>query len=106
MYSAADIMLVPSKMESFGQVASEALACGTPVLCFDTSGLKDVVEHKVCGYRAKCFSIEDFVNGLEWILETKAKLSKSARDRVLSRFQIGEIAAAHIRLYSEILERN
>lgn len=105
IYSAADVMLVPSKMESFGQVASEALACGTPVLCFDTSGLKDVVEHKVCGYRAKCFSIEDFVDGLKWLLqiEDKTAVYRAARERALRKFQIAEIADAHVKLYSSIL---
>ena len=108
VYSAADVILMPSRMESFGQVASEALACGTPVLCFDTTGLKDVVEHKVCGYRAKCFSIEDFVDGLEWLLKSKnkAELNKAARDHVLNRFQISETTDAYIKLYSQVFETN
>lgn len=106
IYSSADVVLVPSKMESFGQVASEALACGTPVLCFDTSGLKDIVEHKVCGYRAECFSIDDFVDGLEWLLRTEdtVAIRKAARERALDKFPIGKVADAHIELYSNILE--
>ncbi|MCK7575581.1 MAG: glycosyltransferase [Chromatiales bacterium] len=39
LYSAADAMLVPSRQEAFGQTASEALACGTPVIAFDTGWL-------------------------------------------------------------------
>jgi glycosyltransferase involved in cell wall biosynthesis len=52
LYSAADVMLVPSKQESFGQTACESMACGTPVVAFATSGLLDIVDHKVNGYLA------------------------------------------------------
>ena len=108
LYNAADIMLVPSRSESFGQVASEALACGTPVLCFDTSGLKDIVEHKVCGYRSECFSVEDFVTGLEWLLncEDKEPLRRAARQCALRKFQIIEMAEAHIDLYNQLAVKN
>ena len=49
LYSSADVMIVPSTEEVFGQTASESLACGTPVICFDTTGLKDLVDHQVNG---------------------------------------------------------
>ena len=42
-YSAADVLLVPSRIESFSLVAAEAQACGTPVIAFETSGLVDVL---------------------------------------------------------------
>lgn len=42
--SAADIVIVPSRLESFSLIAAEARACGTPVLAFQTSGLIDVLQ--------------------------------------------------------------
>ena len=42
-YSASDVVLVPSRLESFSLVAAEAQACGTPVIAFNTSGLIDVL---------------------------------------------------------------
>jgi glycosyltransferase involved in cell wall biosynthesis len=108
IYSVADVMLVPSRIESFGQVACEALSCGTPVLCFDTSGLKDVVDHLVCGYRAECFSIDDYVRGLEWLLgiDDKELISAVARQYVLKKFQIVSAVEAYVELYDKQLERS
>ena len=39
LYSAADVMIVPSKIETFGQTATEAMACGTPVVAFNNTGV-------------------------------------------------------------------
>ena len=39
IYSAADIFVIPSRIESFGQTAAEAQSCGTPVVGFDIGGL-------------------------------------------------------------------
>ena len=44
-YRAADVVLVPSRSESFGLVALEAAACGTPVVAADVGGLRTLVEH-------------------------------------------------------------
>jgi D-inositol-3-phosphate glycosyltransferase len=48
-YRAADVVAVPSRSESFGLVASEAQACGTPVVAAGVGGLRTVVEHGVSG---------------------------------------------------------
>jgi glycosyltransferase involved in cell wall biosynthesis len=52
LYNCADIFVVPSIMEAFGKTLVESMSCGTPVVCFDASGPKDIVFHKVDGYRA------------------------------------------------------
>lgn len=107
LYSFADVMLVPSKIESFGQTASEALACGTPVVCFDTSGLKDVVPHKTAGYRARAFELSDFVEGIKYCLsETrKVELGDAARKHALNKFQISNIAVEYATIYREIIRQ-
>ena len=53
LYSAADVVIVPSRQESFSQVSLESISCGTPVVAFDYSGPRDIIVHKVNGYLAK-----------------------------------------------------
>ncbi len=49
-YRAADVCVVPSRTESFGLVALEAAACGTPVVAANVGGLRYLVDHGVTGY--------------------------------------------------------
>lgn len=49
-YSAADVCVVPSYYESFGLVALESLACGTPVVATDVGNLKNIIQQGVTGY--------------------------------------------------------
>ena len=49
-YSAADACVIPSYYESFGLVALESLACGTPVVATDVGDLKNIVRHGETGY--------------------------------------------------------
>ncbi len=69
LYSSADILLVPSMIEVFGQVGLEAQSCGTPCIVFENTGLEDFVKHKETGYVSKYNNIDDFSNGIKWILE-------------------------------------
>ncbi len=108
LYSAADVMVVPSLQEAFGQTASESMACGTPVVAFGATGLLDIVDHKENGYLAKPFEAADLKNGIEWILTAPIyhKLSQNAREKVVKEFDSKIVAKKYIDLYQEILNSN
>jgi glycosyltransferase involved in cell wall biosynthesis len=106
VYSAADVMLVPSLQESFGQTASESLACGTPVVAFNSTGLKDIVDHQQNGYLAKPYEVEDFAKGITWVLENPErhqKLSFYAREKAEREFTLQLQARRYSALFQEIL---
>lgn len=106
-YSAADVMVVPSIQEGFGKTAIEAMACGTPVVSFDSTGLRDIVEHHQTGYRATCFSSEDLARGILWVLEEDDRwrqLSQQSLHRVKTKFSFEAQSSEYIQLYQELLK--
>jgi len=107
IYSAADVMVVPSIQEAFGQTASEAMACGTPVTAFATSGLMDIVDHKRNGYLAKPFESDDLANGILWCLENNndGQLSINAREKVMNNYTLDIMTDKYMSLYKSILTR-
>lgn len=98
-------MIVPSLQEAFGQTASEAMACGTPVVAFGHTGLLDIVDHKLNGYLAKPFDTTDLACGIEWVLDAKNydALCQNAREKVVREFDSAIVAKKYISLYEEIL---
>ena len=105
-YSAADVMVVPSMQETFGQTASEALACGTPVVAFKATGLKDIVTHQEDGYLAQPFEVEDLAQGIAWVLENRdrrQKLRHNAREKAVRAFSLDLQARRYAALYEGIL---
>uniref|UniRef100_UPI0029438E06 glycosyltransferase n=1 Tax=Helicobacter canis TaxID=29419 RepID=UPI0029438E06 len=106
LYSASDVFIMPSYVESFGQTALEALSCGTPVVAFDTSGLKDIITHKHNGYLAKCYDTNDLAKGMEWILSGESamyeNLSNNARSSAIKAFESSKVANAYITTYQKL----
>ncbi|MCX8122868.1 MAG: glycosyltransferase [Spirochaetes bacterium] len=53
IYSAADMLVLPSRFDTFGCVVLEALSCGLPVLAYNTKGPKDIINNGLNGYLVK-----------------------------------------------------
>jgi len=106
VYSAADVMIVPSVQEAFGQTASEAQSCGTPVVAFNSTGLRDVVDHQQTGYLATPFEVEDLAKGMVWVLEDRERhcqLQFQAREKGLRDFASKTQASRYMALYKGLV---
>ena len=107
LYSAADLLVIPSRQDNLPNTGVEALACATPVVAFDTCGLPDIVDHKKNGYLATAFDTGDLAAGIKWVLnnDNGAQLSAAAREKAVNTFDSKLVAQQYIDLYQEVLSR-
>lgn len=80
-YSAAEVVVMPSHYESFGMVALEAMACGTPVIASEVGGLAYLVRDGETGFTIPAEEPETLCEKLSWLLnddELHAKMSAQA----------------------------
>ena len=107
LYNVADVMVVPSYTEVFGQTASEAMACGTPVVAFRCTGIQDVVGADG-GYLAEPYSEKDLAYGIEWVLEHNrhGEMRDQVRKSAVERFSIPVVAEQYVDLYKEVAGKN
>lgn len=107
LYSAADVMLVPSRYEGFGQTVTESMASGTPVVAFNTTGPKDTVVHKETGYLASPYDPSDLATGIEFIIsndERQSRIGQNARTRAVKKYHYTDIAEKYYEIYKSITE--
>ena len=105
-YNAADVCVVPSFYESFGLVALEAMACGTPVVASRVGGLSVAVRDSETGYLIPWRCPEPFAERLELLLgneELRNRFGQAAREEV-ERFRWGNVAEAVLGLYAEVID--
>lgn len=103
-YSAADVVVVPSYYESFGLVAVEAMACGTPVVASRVGGLQSTVADGITGYLIPWRCPEPFCEKLEVLLnnpELRANFGVAAR-RSVERYRWSRIGAEMAAFYSHV----
>ncbi|AEE53261.1 glycosyltransferase [Haliscomenobacter hydrossis] len=67
-YNAADVLVAPSLIDNLPYTIFESLACGTPVVAFDTGGIPDMIQHRINGYLAKYKDAEDLAKGISYCL--------------------------------------
>jgi D-inositol-3-phosphate glycosyltransferase len=103
-YRAADVCLVPSRSESFGLVALEAAACGTPVVASDVGGLRTLIEHGRTGFRIAGRDPRDYAEATRRILESPVladELSRQAADAATT-YTWTTMAARLRRVYDDL----
>ncbi len=106
-YRAADVTIVPSRSESFGLVALESAACGTPVVASDVGGLRTLVDHGRTGLRVPGRDPDDFAEAVERIISDPifaGRLSERAAEAATA-YTWTSMAARLRRVYADLSER-
>jgi L-malate glycosyltransferase len=104
----ADIMLMPSELESFGLAALEAMACEVVPIATRAGGVPEVIEHGKSGYLADVGDVETMARYALELLGSETRLremAKQARAVALDRFCATKIVSQYEDFYRRVLER-
>jgi D-inositol-3-phosphate glycosyltransferase len=107
-FGAADIVVVPSFYESFGMVAVEAMATGTPVVASNVGGLQWTIEDGITGFHAKAGNPRDFARQILKIINDKQleeRLAENAKIHVQNNFSWALAAERTAHIYKTLLEK-
>lgn len=105
-YSAAEVLVMPSHYESFGMVALEAMACGTPVIASQVGGLTYLVKDGETGYHIPYDSVESFSEKLGALLNDstlRTTMGENARLHAQD-YAWEKIAAQIVEVYQTLLQ--
>jgi D-inositol-3-phosphate glycosyltransferase len=107
-YSAAEAVVVPSQYESFGMVALEAMACGTPVVASQIGGLAYLVQDGVTGYTVPVDEPMELANRLSLLLQDQGLRDRMGRQAVqlAQNYAWDKIASKMLAVYDEMLSNS
>lgn len=105
IYSASDVVVLPSLEDNLPNIMIEGMACGTPVVGFEIGGLKDAVIENETGYLCKLKDTKALALNIEKALKNK-NLSKKCAEFARNKYSQDIQAKAYSRLYKEIIDNN
>ena len=100
IYTAADLFVNPTREENFPTVNMEALACGTPVLTFETGGSPEIID-KTCGIVVPCDDVDALEAEIRRICETKPYAQAASLKRS-KNFGKNEKSKEYVELYRKL----
>lgn len=109
LYRRAAAIVLPSVDEGLGLVAVEALLCETPVVAFDSGGLRDVIQHEKTGLLVKAGDRAALAAALDDLLARDGRgrdLGRAGRLYALSAFAPESAARRYAEIYRQVLARN
>ena len=106
-YSAAEVLVMPSHYESFGMVALEGMACGTPVIASEVGGLAYLVRDGETGFTIPASEPETLCEKLSWLLsnpELHRTMGLRAAEYAQS-YSWDKVATQVVQVYEKVLSR-
>lgn len=107
VYSAADIFVLPSLEDNLPTTGLEAMACGTPVVAFETGGIPDFVRPGESGCLARTGDAADLARQMTWMIEhsdERRRMGETARQIVLRDFHHARQAEKYVQLYQSLMD--
>ena len=106
-YRAADIVIVPSRSESFGLVALEAAACGVPVVASSVGGLQNLIEDGKTGLLIEGWDPVEYAQAVDYLLSNPFKTTEIAMNAVdrAQTYTWGQTARRLQEIYQSVLSK-
>jgi D-inositol-3-phosphate glycosyltransferase len=99
LYNAADVVVIPSRYESFGLVALEAMACGTPVVATPVGVMDRIIRKGQNGFILDGFSASEIAQGINLALTTFKKRRVDVVRASIERYGWSSAASALVKEY-------
>jgi N-acetyl-alpha-D-glucosaminyl L-malate synthase BshA len=102
----ADLMLMPSELESFGLAALEAMACKVPSIATRVGGVSELIDDGVTGLLYPVGDVEDMANGAIGLLKERERLEamrEAGRQTAQKRFCSSLVVPQYVKYYEEVL---
>jgi glycosyltransferase involved in cell wall biosynthesis len=109
IYSAADVYVIPSLQESFGQTVIESLACATPVVGFASGGIPDMVRPGETGWLAPTGDTVALRGAIVEALRddaSRARMSEQCRRVAVEEYSLDVQAGGYVKLYETLIARS
>ncbi|MBM2817608.1 MAG: hypothetical protein HW401_198 [Parcubacteria group bacterium] len=104
-YSSADLFLYPSKADNSPLVVTEAMACGAPVVSFETDGIPEMISE--CGLLAKRENLGDLLKKTGEMLSMSkdrySKMRSAGIERIKRDYSLEKMAEEYLKLYSDLI---
>lgn len=101
IYTAADVFVNPTREENYPTVNMEAIACGTPVVTFQTGGSAEMID-ATCGISVTCGNIADMTCAIQQVVPSNHLTSENCFNCAV-RYDMGQKFSQYCELYETIL---
>jgi glycosyltransferase involved in cell wall biosynthesis len=100
--AAADVVVVPSRMENLPNMVAESLACGTPVAAFAAGGIPEMVRHGETGFLAQPHDADDLAKGICQLLACGGEMRSACAASARESYTPETVARRHLELYASL----
>ena len=104
----ADLLLMPSELESFGLAALEGMACGVPPIATRVGGVPELIDDGINGRLFAVGDVQAMAEGALEVLGDRAKLDamrSAARQTAVERFSAAQVVPQYVRYYQQVLDQ-